>query len=114
MGWDAYAYRQDGTPVSRENMTHQEKLWFTKASNTVIKISGAVDSGLKSAYLDTSSCGRAISKMLGVDMFSLDNISSEFIKDNLEDKYEAYWDYQSAYHFLVGCVKFGYNIQFSW
>ena len=114
MGWDAYSYYQDGSLVQRENMTRAEKLWFTKAEKDVVAMTGFVDGGLRNGALDNSSSGKFMKQLIGLEIDHVGMITNQYIRDNFKAEYIADPGYQSALHFILGCLRFNLNIQFSY
>lgn len=118
MGWDGYAYRQDGSLVTRDTMTRSEKIFFTKASKFVVEESDTVDFMLKDGSLDCSACGEEIAAIIGVPITNMELISADLIKEKIKDlKLDCdsyYWARLSAIMFLRGCAKFGFNFQNQW
>jgi hypothetical protein len=116
MGLDVYAYRSDGTFISRENMTRQEKCWFTKASKDVCLTSdNGVDGYLKEGSLDCTESVKEVCKMLGISIDHEAVIPNSTIKERLVfGRYSDDFHYQSAVMFLLGCIRFKYDIRLNW
>ena len=83
MGWDAYAFSEEGIDLDVFKSAHTE----------VIEIAGAVDGLLDDGALDCSACGRMIEKMTGASMLDANGWGAGTVRRLVEQI-----DFDFAFH----------------